>query len=243
MASPQGSEDGLDPREAAIPILLVEDDPDIAADIVGGLGRRGYGVTHAANGAEGLRLAAGGGFAALVCDRMLPEMNGLALIEALRRAGSVLPVLMLSAMGETPDRILGLTTGADDYLPKPFAMDELAARLAALLRRSSRPPQTDLVAGPLALDLVARTVHRNGRRLDLSPKEFELLAYLMRHYGQLVTRPMLLRDVWHYSFTPTTNVIDVHMVNLRRKLGGPDEPPLIHAVRGKGFVLSAEAPA
>ena len=243
MAIRQGSEAGSAPRQAAIPILLVEDDADIAADIVGGLASRGYGVTRAADGAEGLRLATGGGFSALVCDRMLPELDGLSLIAALRRTGSDLPVLMLSAMGETPDRILGLTTGADDYLAKPFAMDELAARLAALLRRAARLPQGDLTAGPLALDIVARTVRRDGRRLDLSPKEFELLAYLMRHYGQLVTRAMLLRDVWHYSFTPTTNVIDVHMVNLRRKLGGPDEPPLIHAVRGKGFILSAEAPA
>lgn len=226
-----------------VDILLVEDDMAIAQDIIGSLGMRGYTVHHAADGLEGLALAAGGGFAAMVVDRMMPKLDGLTLVKALRERNIDVPVLILSAMGDSQNRVAGLIGGADDYLPKPFAMDELAARLGALLRRSGKHEETRLVAGPLVLDLIRRTAQRNGHDIELLPKEFELLEYLMRNYKRLVTRDMLLRDVWHYNFAAATNVVDVHMGKLRRKLSGPQDPPLIHNLRGKGFILSADIEA
>ncbi len=223
-------------------ILLIEDDPHVAGFLMKALRETGASVDHAAEGKEGLLLASGGGYDAMVVDRMLPGRDGLSIVRALRAVGDRTPVLVLSALGEVDHRVEGLRAGGDDYLVKPFAFSELHARLEALLRRSaSEAPATRLQVADLELDLLARTVSRGGRPLDLQPREFRLLEYLMRHAGQVVTRTMLLEHVWDYHFDPQTNVIDVHVSRLRRKIDRDFETPLLHTVRGAGYVLRAPA--
>ena len=223
-------------------ILLIEDDPHVAGFLMKALREPGASVDHAAEGKEGLLLASGGGYDAMVVDRMLPGRDGLSIVRALRAAGDRTPVLVLSALGEVDHRVEGLRAGGDDYLVKPFAFSELHARLEALLRRSaSEAPATRLQVADLELDLLARTVSRGGRPLDLQPREFRLLEYLMRHAGQVVTRTMLLEHVWDYHFDPQPNVIDVHVSRLRRKIDRDFETPLLHTVRGAGYVLRAPA--
>ena len=221
-------------------ILVVEDDEQTAAYMVKGLSESGYVVDRADNGRDGLFLATSSDFDAIVVDRMLPGLDGLSLIQALRAARVATPVLILSALGQVDDRVQGLRAGGDDYLTKPFAFSELLARLEALLRRRTGPAVvTKLAVGDLEMDLLGRSVRRAGRPVDLQPREFRLLEYLMRHAGQVVTRTMLLEGVWDYHFDPQTNVIDVHVSRLRQKIDKGFEVPLLHTVRGAGYCLRA----
>lgn len=222
-------------------VLLIEDDQEIADEIKAVLDHHGFDIDWAATGTEGLEKARAGGAAALIVDRLLPEMDGLQIIEALRQEGVRTPVLVLSALGTVDDRVRGLRAGGDDYLTKPFATVELIARLEALLRRPADIRDTTLRVGPLELDLIERTAVRESREIDLLPREFRLLEYMMRHQDQMLTRAMLLEEVWNYKFVPQTNLVDVHMGRLRRKVDGPNETPMIHNVRGAGFVLRAPA--
>lgn len=222
-------------------ILVIEDDEKAAGYMIKGLAESGYVVDHASNGRDGLFLATSGNFDALVIDRMLPGLDGISVIQALRAAKITTPVLILSALGQVDDRVNGLRAGADDYLTKPFAFSELLARLEALLRRrSEQKAETHLQVGDLEMDLLARTVKRGGKPVDLQPREFRLLEYLMRHAGQVVTRTMLLESVWDYHFDPQTNVIDVHVSRLRQKIDKGFEKPLLHTVRGAGYSLRAD---
>jgi two-component system OmpR family response regulator len=222
-------------------LLVIEDDREAAAYISKGLGESGYVVDVAAEGRDGLFMASSGNYDALVVDRMLPGMDGLAVIAALRAAEIRVPVLILSALGAVDDRVKGLRAGGDDYLVKPFAFAELLARLEALMRRGGGPPtNTKLHVGELEMDLLARKVHRGGQELDLLPREFRLLEFLMRHVGQVVTRTMLLESVWDYHFDPQTNVIDVHISRLRQKIDKGFAKPLLHTVRGAGYRLSVD---
>ncbi len=225
--------------EATATVLLIEDDKETAEEIGAELRERGYFVDWAANGIEGLDKARSGSFDALLVDRMLPGMDGLTIIEALRRDSMCIPVLVLSALGAVDDRVRGLRAGGDDYLTKPFAMVELTARLEALLRRPAESRDTVLRVGPLELDLMERTARRGDRVIDLLPREFRLLEYMMRRKEQVLTRAMLLEDVWNYKFVPQTNLVDVHMGRLRHKVDEAEEPAMIHNVRGVGFVLRA----
>ncbi|HKR19097.1 MAG TPA: response regulator transcription factor [Stellaceae bacterium] len=221
-------------------LLVIEDDRAAAAYIAKGLAESGYVVDQAFEGRDGLFMASGGTYDALIVDRMLPSMDGLSLISALRTAEVRTPVLILSALGAVDDRVKGLRAGGDDYLVKPFAFAELLARIEALLRRG--PPvqtTTKLKVGDLELDLLARAVSRQGRSIDLLPREFSLLEFLMRHAGQVVTRTMLLESVWDYHFDPQTNVIDVHISRLRHKLDKGFAHPMLQTVRGAGYRLSA----
>jgi two-component system, OmpR family, response regulator len=219
-------------------ILVIEDDPDAARYLVKGLKESGHVVDHAANGKDGLFLAMSENHDVLVVDRMLPEVNGLAIIEAVRTAGKKTPVLILSALGEVDERVQGLRAGGDDYLTKPFAFAELLARLEALTRRNAQAaPQTQLVVADLTMNLLTRAVTRAGRPIELQPREFRLLEYLMRHAGHVVTRTMLLENVWDYHFDPQTNVIDVHISRLRQKIDKGFDYPLLHTVRGAGYSL------
>jgi len=221
-------------------ILVVEDDEQTAAYMVKGLTESGYVVDRADNGRDGLFLATSSDFDAVVVDRMLPGLDGLSLIQALRAARVATPVLILSALGQVDDRVQGLRAGGDDYLTKPFAFSELLARIEALLRRRTGPAVvTKLAVGDLEMDLLGRSVRRAGRAVDLQPREFRLLEYLMRHAGQVVTRTMLLEGVWDYHFDPQTNVIDVHVSRLRQKIDKGFEAPLLHTVRGAGYCLRA----
>ncbi len=222
-----------------IRILLIEDDGEIAEEIIDDLTDRGYEVIHVADGVQGLERARGGDLSLLIVDRLLPGLDGLAILETLRREKVPTPALVLSALGDVDDRVSGLKAGGDDYLAKPFAFVELAARIEALLRRPVLGRETVLRVGPLELDLVDRTVFRAGRAIELLPREFKLLEYLMRRPGQVMTRAMLLGDVWNYRFVTVTNLVDVHIGKLRRKIDGPDEPQMIHTIRGAGFMLSA----
>jgi two-component system OmpR family response regulator len=222
-------------------LLLIEDDKETADEIRAELGDRGFDVDWAANGVEGLDKARSGGAEAIIVDRMLPGMDGLTIIEALRHEGMRTPVLVLSALGAVDDRVRGLRAGGDDYLTKPFATVELIARVEALLRRPVENRDTVLRVGPLELDLIERTAKRGDRTIELLPREFRLLEYMMRRKDQMLTRAMLLEEVWNYKFVPQTNLVDVHMGRLRHKVDGPDEPPLIHNVRGMGFILRASA--
>ena len=188
-------------------------------------------------GPDGLDQATRGGFDVLVVDRLLPGLDGLVLIEQLRRQGTRTPVLVLSALSAVDERVSGLKAGGDDYLTKPFAMAELAARLEALLRRPTETRETVLQVGPLVMDLIERSVLRNGRPIELLPREFRLLEYLVRRPDRVLTRDMLLEDVWHYRFIPQTNLVDVHIGKLRRKVDLAGETPLIHSIRGVGFIL------
>jgi two-component system, OmpR family, response regulator len=223
-------------------ILLVEDDATTADFIVKGLHEQGLAVDHAKNGRDGLFHATDGSYDAIILDRMLPGMDGMAVLQAVRAGGITTPVIILSARGAVEDRIAGLTAGSDDYLTKPFAFAELLARLRLLMRRAAGPAaqvDTVLTCEDLEMDLLSRKVKRNGRPLDLQPREFRLLEYLMRHKEQVVTRTMLLEGVWDYHFDPGTNVIDVHVSRLRKKIDGTGEPPLIHTIRGAGYRLGA----
>jgi two-component system OmpR family response regulator len=223
-------------------VLIVEDDRDVAAFVQKGLREAGHVAEHVATGREGLFLATSESFDAIVLDRMLPgAIDGLRVLEALRAQGSTTPVLILSALAQVDERVKGLKAGGDDYLPKPFAFSELLARLESLCRRRRGDgPVTRLAVADLELDLLARQVRRAGQRIDLQPREFRLLEYLMRHAGQVVTRTMLLEGVWDYHFDPQTNVIDVHVSRLRQKVDRPFPTALIHTVRNAGYTLRAE---
>jgi len=222
-------------------LLLIEDDQKTADYIAKGLAESGYVVDRAYEGRDGLFMASGGGYDALVVDRMLPGMDGLALIAALRAAEIKTPVLILSAMGAVDDRVKGLRAGGDDYLVKPFAFAELLARIEALLQRGPASAATvKIKAGALEMDLLARNVTRSGREIDLLPREFRLLEFLMRHAGQVVTRTMLLENVWDYHFDPQTNVIDVHVSRLRQKIDKGFDKPMLQTVRGAGYRLNVE---
>jgi len=218
-------------------VLVIEDDPKIAQDVVDELAVRGFSVAREETGPAGLAQAMAGSFDVLVVDRLLPGLDGLSLIAQLRAAGNRVPVLVLSALSAVDDRVSGLKAGGDDYLTKPFAMEELAARLEALLRRPIETRESVLRAGPIVMDLIDRSVTRDGREIELLPREFRLLEYLLRRPDRVLTRDMLLEDVWHYRFIPQTNLVDVHIGKLRRKIDGPDETPLIHSIRGAGFML------
>lgn len=220
-------------------LLLIEDDRETAEEIRAELGEHGFDVDWAANGIDGLDIARAGRADAMIVDRLLPGMDGLTIIEALRFEGKRTPVLVLSALGAVDDRVRGLRAGGDDYLTKPFAMVELVARIQALLRRPLESPDTVLQVGPLKLDLIARTAKRGERSIDLLPREFRLLEYMMRRKDQMLTRAMLLEEVWNYKFVPETNLVDVHMGRLRRKVDQPPEPPMIHNVRSMGFIIRA----
>ncbi len=222
-------------------LLLIEDDEETVEAISGYLGSRGYEVRRAATGPDGLLQASAGAVDALIIDRLLPGLDGLTILKTLRQNGIRTPAIMLSALGSVDERVEGLRAGGDDYLGKPFALAELAARVEALLRRPTIGPETVLRAGPLHLDLVDRSAHRGGRRLDLLPREFKLLEYLVRRAGQTVTRGMLFEEVWNYKFVPRSNLVDVHMSRLRRKLNGLGEEELITNVRGIGFILDPAA--
>jgi len=221
-------------------LLVVEDDRETASYLHKGLSESGYVVDRAGDGREGLFLASSGGYDAIVLDRMLPGMDGLAVLGALRAAGIRTPALILSALGSVDDRVKGLRAGSDDYLVKPFAFSELLARIEALLRRGTvMPAATTLRVADLELNLLTRTVKRAGKPIDLLPREFRLLEYLMRNAGHVVTRTMLLEHVWDYHFDPQTNVIDVHVSRLRQKIDKSFERPLLHTVRGAGYSLRA----
>ena len=220
-------------------VLVIEDDDETAGQIVGELTRHGYDVDREATGPAGLDRASTAIYDLITLDRLLPGLEGLAVIETLRRNGINTPVLVLSAVGEVDERVRGLRAGGDDYLTKPFAFAELRARVDALLRRSPEPRDTVLRVDDLELDLLSRTARRGPRSLELLPRELQLLEYLMRHVGQTVTRAMLFEHVWGYRFDPRTNLVDVHVGRLRRKVDSPDEPSLLHTVRGVGFALHA----
>ena len=221
-------------------ILVVEDDAETREYLNRGLSEAGHVVDTADNGNSGLSLACDPKYDVMVIDRMLPGCDGLAVIQAVRDAGLSTPVLILSALGEVSDRVTGLRQGGDDYLVKPFAFSELLARLDALVRRTDiESTATRLVVSDLEMDLLAREVTRAGQHIELQPREFHLLEYLMRHQGHVVTRTMLLEQVWDYNFDPQTNVIDVHVSRLRRKIDRGFDAPLIQTVRGAGYVLRA----
>jgi two-component system OmpR family response regulator len=235
-------EQAFDPMSARVArVLLIEDDPETASEIRAELLERGYVVDWAADGIDGLAKARAGKADILIIDRMLPGIDGLAVIDTLRKEQVRTPVLVLSALGAVDDRVRGLQMGSDDYLTKPFALLELIARIQALLRRPVENQQIVLRVGPLELDLLTRTAKRGERAIDLLPREFRLLEYMMRRQDQLLTRAMLFEEVWNYKFVPQSNLVDVHMGRLRRKIDGPNEPPMIYSVRGEGFVLRAPA--
>ena len=222
-------------------VLLVEDDSETAREIIGELAQCGLITDWAADGANGLGKARQGHPDVIIVDRMLPGCDGLSVIETLRSERIDTPVLVLSALGGVNDRVLGLRAGGDDYLTKPFAAIELVARVEALLRRRTVAPHMALSVGPLTLDVVARTVTLDGRAVELLPREFKLLHYMMEREGQVLTRAMLLEDVWNYRYVPQSNLVDVHVGRLRRKIEPGGGTPLIHSVRGQGFMLRAPA--
>ena len=221
-------------------ILVIEDDPQTALYLRKGLEEGGYIVDWTADGRDGLFMAASERYDLIVADRMLPGTDGLSIIKMLRSQGIRTPIMVLSALGQVDDRVRGLEAGADDYLVKPYAFSELIARVEALLRRgSATAPDTVLRVGDLEMNLLARTVTRDGRAIELKPREFRLLEYLMRHADQVVTRTMLLEAVWDYHFDPQTNVIDVHISRLRQKIDKGFGNALLHTVRGAGYSLRA----
>jgi two-component system OmpR family response regulator len=219
-------------------LLLIEDDLQAAEYLVKGLRETGYEIEHSPDGRDGLARASQGGYDVIIADRQLPHLDGLAIITAMREKNDRTPVLILSALGTVDDRVHGLRAGGDDYLTKPFAFAELLARIEALLRRGSAATEaTRLKVADLELDLLARRVTRGGRSIELTTKEFQLLEYLMRRPGQVVTRTMLLEGVWNLHFDPQTNITDVHMSRLRNAIDKGFPKPLIHTVRGAGYVL------
>lgn len=222
-------------------ILIVEDDADAAAYIARGLAEAGHAADVAGDGEKGLEMALGNDYDVLIVDRMLPKRDGLSLIETLRTQGRQVPILVLSALAQVDDRVKGLRAGGDDYLTKPYAFTELLARVEALGRRKQTAElETVYRVGDLELDRLSHTVTRAGKPVILQPREFRLLEYLMRHAGQVVTRTMLLENVWEYHFDPQTNVIDVHISRLRAKIDKSFERPLLHTVRGAGYVIRSD---
>jgi two-component system OmpR family response regulator len=221
-------------------ILVVEDDDETASYVANGLTEKGHVVDRAGDGRDGLFLASSEPYDLMIVDRMLPELDGLSLVKRVRAAGVEIPVLFLTALGGVDDRVTGLEAGGDDYLPKPFAFSELLARIGALARR---PPMslvvTTLQVEDLHMDLLKRTVTRKGQAIDLQPREFRLLEYLMRHSGEVVTRTMLLEHVWDFHFDPHTNVVETHVSRVRAKVDRPFDFPLIHTVRGAGYSVHA----
>ena len=221
-------------------VLIVEDDAEAASAMQAGLAEAGHDCDLAADGVAGLAAAQAGAFDVLIVDRMMPRMDGIGMVEALRKSGDATPVLFLSALGEISDRVTGLQAGGDDYLVKPYALAELVARVEALSRRrETGSVQTLLKVGDLEMDLIAREVRRAGQEIDLQPREFQLLEYLMRNGGQSVTRTMLLEKVWEYHFDPQTNVIDVHISRLRSKIDKGFDKAMLQTVRGAGYRLEA----
>jgi two-component system OmpR family response regulator len=219
-------------------VLLIEDDASVAEYIVKGLRESGYQVEHAADGKTGLIKATTEDYDALIVDRMLPHVDGLTIIQTLRASNDTTPALILSALGEVEDRVKGLKAGGDDYLVKPFAFAELLARIEVMLRRQEAGSAvTRLKVADLEMDLLAHKVSRAGQPFNLQPREYKLLEYLMRHAGQVVTRTMLLENVWDYHFDPQTNVIDVHISRLRQKIDKGFDKPLLNTVRGAGYML------
>jgi two-component system OmpR family response regulator len=223
-------------------LLIVEDDAITSSYLAQSLREQGYTVDMAEDGREALYLASDGAYDLVVLDRMLPGLDGLSVLKALRAARIETPVLLLSALSTLDERVKGLKAGGDDYMVKPFAVSELLARIEVLLRRRSAGPETEtkLRCADLEMDLIARKVSRAGKAIELQPREFSLLEYLMRHQGQLVTRTMLLEAVWDYHFDPQTNVIDVHISRLRQRVDKGFEQSLIHTIRGAGYRLAAE---
>lgn len=221
-------------------ILLIEDDKEAASYVIKGLTESGHLVNHAADGKEGLGQALTGDYDIMIIDRMLPERDGLSIVAALRAANITTPVLILSALGEVDDRVEGLRAGGDDYLTKPYAFSELLARVEALTRRTHQPEQfsNKLKLADLEMDLLKHKVSRAGKTINLQPREFRLLEYLLRHTGQVVSRTMLLEQVWDYNFDPQTNVIDVHISRLRNKIDKGYDKALLHTIRGAGYSLS-----
>lgn len=222
-------------------ILVVEDDAETAAYVSKGLREAGFTVEHVSDGRDGFYRASDAQFDAVVMDRMMPGMDGLAVIKALRAAGVETPILVLSALGELDERVGGLRAGGDDYLTKPFGFSELHARLENLIRRSGKSVETVLRCGELEMDLLARRATRAGRALDLLPREFKLLEYFLRHKDRVVTRTMLLEQVWDYRFDPHTSIIDTHISRLRKKLDEGFPAPMLHTLRGVGYRLSEAA--
>ncbi len=219
-------------------VLVIEDDKEVATFLARALGESGHACDVATDGESGLAEARTGRYDVLIVDRMLPRRDGLSIIETLRRDGVTTPVLILSALGEVDDRVKGLRAGGDDYLTKPFAYAELLARVEALGRRAApEQAETRYVVGDLVLDRLSHEVRRGDVPIVLQPREFRLLEYLMRHAGQVVTRTMLLENVWDYHFDPQTNVIDVHISRLRSKIDRNFSPPLLHTVRGAGYMM------
>jgi two-component system OmpR family response regulator len=224
---------------APVRLLIIEDDQETADEIVSEFSEIGYDVKHVKDGPQGLAVAGSGHFDLIIMDRMLPGLDGLAIVAALRQANIQSPVLLMSALGEVDERVRGLKAGGDDYLTKPFVIVELVARVQALLRRPALGRGTSLRVGSLEIDLIERTVKRGNRAIELLPREFKLLEYLMRRPGQILTRAMLLEHLWNYRFVTETNLVDVHVGKLRKKIDAPGEPPMIQSVRGSGFMLIA----
>ena len=223
-------------------ILAIEDDPTTGQEIVAELEQHGFEVVWIADGRDGLIGAVSGDFDAVLLDRMLPRLDGLAIVTIMRNAGVDIPVLMISALSDVDERVRGLRAGGDDYMTKPFASEELAARLEVLLRRRSAVPrQTTLSVADLEIDLMSRTVRRGGLELKLMPTEYKLLEFMVRNSGQVLTRTMIFEAIWGYHFDPGTNLIDVHLGRLRRKVDRPGLPPLLHTIRGSGYALHAPA--
>ncbi|QOZ07347.1 response regulator transcription factor [Bradyrhizobium sp. CCBAU 51765] len=221
-------------------ILVVEDDPETAGQLVDELTVSGYDVDLAANGREALSHGAARDYAVITIDRMLPDIDGISVMRQLRDEGVAAPFLIISALGEVDDRVRGLRAGGDDYLVKPFSFTELLARLEALGRRSETiAKETLLRVGDLAIDLIARSASRRGRKIPLLPREFQLLEYLVRNEGRVVSRAMLLQHVWDLHFDPSTNIIDVYVGRVRRKVDDAQDYPLIHTIRGIGYCLRA----
>lgn len=222
-------------------ILVIEDEPELAQYLIKGLKEAGHVADHAADGKDGLFMATSESYDTLIVDRMLPHIDGLTIIKTLRGAENQTPILILSALGDVDDRVKGLRAGGDDYLVKPFAFSELLARIDVLARRSANQSrdasQNVLTAQDAELDLLTRKVKRGNKVIDLQSREFQLLEYLLRHKGQIVTRTMLLEHVWDYHFDPQTNVIDVHISRLRNKLDNDAQTPLIKTIRGAGYII------
>ncbi|HEX2019044.1 MAG TPA: response regulator transcription factor [Aurantimonas sp.] len=228
------------PTPVPMRILIIEDDREAAAYLVKALREAGHVADHAANGEDGFHMADTSAYDVLIVDRMLPERDGLSVISGLREKGNGTPVLILSALGQVDDRVTGLRAGGDDYLPKPFAFSELLARIEVLgRRRGGKEVETVYRVGDLELDRLSHEVKRAGRTIVLQPREFRLLEYLMKNANQVVTRTMLLENVWDYHFDPQTNVIDVHVSRLRSKIEREFGSPLLHTVRGSGYIMRA----
>ncbi len=221
-------------------IMVIEDDQSVADYLVKGLKEKGHSVDHASDGGEGLLLASTENYDIMIIDRMLPSVDGLTIVKSVRAAGKTTPILVLSALGEVDDRVEGLDAGADDYLSKPFAFSELMARVNAQMRRniSTQTAVTELEVADLKLDLLTHTASRSGKSIELQPREFSMLEYLMRNAGQVITRTMLLEHVWDYKFDPQTNVIDVLVSRLRGKIDSGFAKPLLHTVRGAGYMIN-----